>query len=77
MPSLSQRRCLVVQNGRSTRGQADRFCGWTDPPLSGQGRQAVLTLRQKLLDSGVRLPKIWYVSDRRRAVESFISAHDP
>lgn len=69
--SESQRRCFVVLNGRSTRGNADRFCGWTDPPLSSQGRQAVLSLRQKLVESGVRLPKTWYVSDRRRAVESF------
>ena len=71
MSPLSQRRCFVVLNGRSTRGQADRFCGWTDPPLSTQGQQAVLVLRQKLQESGTRLPKIWYVSDRRRAVESF------
>jgi len=67
----SQRRCFAVLNGHSTRGQADRFCGWTDPPLSSQGRQAVLALRQRLNETGVRLPKIWYVSDRRRAVESF------
>lgn len=67
----SQRRCFVVLNGRSTRGNADRFCGWTDPPLSSQGRQAVLDLRQKLTDNGTSLPRIWYVSDRRRAVETF------
>ena len=71
MGSSSQRRCFVVLNGRSTRGHADRFCGWTDPPLSASGRQAVLAFRQRLADEGIRLPKIWYVSDRRRAVESF------
>ena len=65
------RRCFVMMSGRSTRGLEDRFCGWTDPPLSQQGRQAVLTLRQRLSEQGVSLPKIWYVSDRRRAVESF------
>lgn len=68
---MSQRRCFVVLNGRSTRGNADRFCGWTDPPLSSQGRQAVLALRQRLTESAMRLPRTWYVSDRRRAVESF------
>ncbi len=65
----SQRRCFIVLNGRSTRGTADRFCGWTDPPLSPPGRQMVLALRQRL--GGVQLPKIWYVSDRRRSVETF------
>ena len=71
MPASSQRRCFIVLNGRSTRGQAGRFCGWTDPPLSPQGRQAVLTLRDQLQRDNTRLPRIWYVSDRRRAIETF------
>jgi broad specificity phosphatase PhoE len=65
------KKCLLVQNGRSTRGTADRFCGFTDPPLSAEGRQAVLSLRTKLLNEGESLPSTWYVSDRRRAVETF------
>lgn len=71
MTTPSPRRCYIVMAGRSTRGQADRFCGWTDPPLSAQGRHAVLALRQRLTEQRARLPKIWYVSDRRRAVETF------
>lgn len=67
---LSRRRCLIVMSGRSTRGQADRFCGFTDPPLSPEGRQELLALRQKFPIEG-GLPGIWYVSDRRRAVETF------
>lgn len=66
-----QRRLFVVMSGRSTRGQADRFCGFTDPPLSPPGRQTLLALRQKMHQGDVRLPRIWYVSDRRRAVETF------
>lgn len=66
-----QRRCFLMTNGRSSRGRMDRFCGLTDPPLSGKGRQAVLDLRGRLQENGERLPKIWYVSDRRRAVETF------
>lgn len=64
-------RCFLVLNGHSTRQGADRFCGFTDPPLSTRGRSAVLELRQTLLEQDVRLPKAWYVSDRRRAVETF------
>jgi broad specificity phosphatase PhoE len=71
MVGASRRRCFIVLNGRSTRGQASRFCGWTDPPLSANGRQVVLGLRQRLTDTSTRVPKIWYVSDRRRAVETF------
>ena len=71
MTSSTERRCLIVMSGRSTRGLADRFCGWTDPPLSSEGRQGVLSLRQRIMASGTRLPKIWYVSDRRRASETF------
>jgi broad specificity phosphatase PhoE len=65
------RRCFVVMSGRSTRGYADRFCGFTDPPLSAHGRQAVLSLQQEVLQQGTRLPRVWYVSDRRRAIETF------
>jgi broad specificity phosphatase PhoE len=65
------RRCLVVMSGRSTRGEASRFCGFTDPPMASEGRLAVLTLREALLAEGATLPAIWYVSDRRRAVETF------
>ena len=65
------RRCLTVMSGRSTRGHATRFCGFTDPPLASEGRQAVMALRQQLVADGVRFPQIWYVSDRRRAVETF------
>jgi broad specificity phosphatase PhoE len=67
----ADRRCLVVMNGRSTRGSAGRFCGFTDPPLSPKGRQKVMSMRQKLLETNPRLPRIWYVSDRRRAIETF------
>lgn len=71
MQAGARKRCFIVLNGRSTRGQGDRFCGWTDPPLSPQGRQAILALRQELLETHTRLPTIWYVSDRRRALETF------
>ena len=64
-------RCFLVLNGHSTRQGADRFCGFTDPPLSARGRGAVLGLRQTLVEQEVRLPRVWYVSDRRRAVETF------
>ena len=64
-----KRRVLLVQNGRSTRGIEDRFCGFTDPPLSPEGRQAVLNLRDAMGDEN--WPTSWYVSDRRRAVETF------
>lgn len=66
-----QHRCFLVLNGQSTRGHADRFCGFTDPPLSEHGRQSVLALRQKLVSQDQRLPRTWYVSDRRRAIETF------
>lgn len=68
---MASRRCFIVMSGRSTRGGADRFCGFTDPPLSSDGRQGILELRQKLHQEGERLPRIWYVSDRRRAVQTF------
>lgn len=71
MQSNKRRRCFIVMSGKSTRGQEDRFCGWTDPPLSAQGRHDVLTLRERVTEDGTRLPKIWYVSDRRRAAETF------
>lgn len=71
MGTASSRRCFVVMSGRSTRGHATRFCGFTDPPLSMEGRQAVMALREGLVVAGKRLPGIWYVSDRRRAVETF------
>ena len=67
----SNRKCLIVKSGRSTKGMADRFCGWTDPPLSVEGRKEIMVLRQEISDKGLRPPKIWYVSDRRRAVETF------
>jgi len=63
--------CLLVQHGSTTRGTEDRFCGVTDPPLSQAGRQLMMDLRERLQRSGKRLPSTWYVSDRRRAVESF------
>ncbi|MCX6109390.1 MAG: histidine phosphatase family protein [Proteobacteria bacterium] len=68
--SGTHRRCLIVISGKSTRGIEDRFCGWTDPPLSREGRQMVLSLGQQIEQSG-RLPRIWYVSDRRRSIETF------
>lgn len=67
----TNRKCLVVKSGRSTKGLADRFCGWTDPPLSIEGRKEIMSLRQASAEKGHRTPKIWYVSDRRRAVETF------
>lgn len=67
----TNRKCLVVKSGRSTKGLADRFCGWTDPPLSTEGQKEIMALRQAIADKGLRVPKIWYVSDRRRAVETF------
>ncbi len=66
-----QRRCFVVMAGRSTRGDSTRFCGFTDPPLSLEGRKVILALREDQATTGRRLPPIWYVSDRRRAVETF------
>lgn len=71
MSTNSSRRCFIVMSGRSTRGHATRFCGFTDPPLSTEGRKAVLALRESMLASGARLPSVWYVSDRRRAFETF------
>jgi broad specificity phosphatase PhoE len=71
MTGVSRRRTFVVMSGRSTRGKADRFCGFTDPPLSIEGRQELLAFRERRIGEGLRLPGIWYVSDRRRAVESF------
>ena len=67
---MSKKKCLLMVNGISTRG-GNRFCGFTDPPLSGAGRQAMMSLRDELIGSNEGLPKIWYVSDRRRAIESF------
>lgn len=64
-------RCFLVLNGHSTRQGADRFCGFTDPPLSIMGRSAVMGLRQSLAEREIRLPRVWYVSDRRRAIETF------
>jgi alpha-ribazole phosphatase len=64
-------KCLLIQHGSTTRGSDDRFCGFTDPPLSSTGRQLVLNLRERLQREGVRLPGTWYVSDRRRTVETF------
>ena len=69
--AAAKRRCLLILNGRSTRGQHDRFCGWTNPPISEEGRQQMLTRRKEVIESGLGLPPVWYVSDRRRAVESF------
>ena len=71
MNSAIKRRCFIVMSGKSTRGPADRFCGWTDPPLSPEGRQQILTCHQDISVSAQSLPRIWYVSDRRRAVETF------
>jgi broad specificity phosphatase PhoE len=68
---MNQRRCFIVMSGRSTRGHATRFCGFTDPPLSSEGRKVVLALREGLLTGGTALPPVWYVSDRRRASETF------
>ncbi len=65
------RLCFAMMAGRSTRFGQSQFCGWTDPPLAAEGRQAVLSLRQSLQKSGTELPKIWYVSDRRRAIATF------
>jgi broad specificity phosphatase PhoE len=67
----SQRRVFTTISGRSTRGANDRFCGFTDPPLSVEGSQAVLSFRQGLQSENHQLPHIWYVSDRRRAIETF------
>jgi len=57
-------------NGVSTRA-GNRFSGWTDPPLSVLGQQAVMALRDRMISQNDSLPRIWYVSDRRRAVASF------
>lgn len=65
------RRCFAMMAGRSTRYAQSRFCGWTDPPIAAEGRQAVLSLRESLQKSGIGLPKVWYVSDRRRAIATF------
>jgi broad specificity phosphatase PhoE len=67
---MNKKKCLLTVNGISTRG-GHRFCGFTDPPLSAEGRQAVMGLRDRLLNAKDGLPKIWYLSDRRRTVESF------
>jgi broad specificity phosphatase PhoE len=66
-----QRRCFAMMAGRSTRYAQSQFCGWTDTPLAAEGRQAVLALRETFQRDGIELPKIWYVSDRRRAVATF------
>ena len=50
--SKTQRRCLIVISGKSTRGSEDRFCGWTDPPLSREGRQSILALGQQIEQGG-------------------------
>jgi broad specificity phosphatase PhoE len=63
------RRVLLVQNGESSRGHGDRFCGFTDPPLSEKGRQDVLDFLNRLGKD--RLPRCWFSSDRRRAQETF------
>lgn len=65
-----KRRIFAVVNAKSTRA-SDRFCGFTDPPLSDAGVQSVLELRQAQAQTGRRSPKIWYVSDRRRTQETF------
>ncbi|MBM4250479.1 MAG: histidine phosphatase family protein [Deltaproteobacteria bacterium] len=71
MKSMSSRHCFTIMSGRSTRGAADRFCGWTDPPLSEDGRAQVMARRVELSREVRKLPAIWYVSDRRRAIETF------
>lgn len=71
MEMQHMRRCFAMMAGRSTRYAQSRFCGWTDPPLATEGRQTVLTLREALQTQGVSLPKIWFVSDRRRAIATF------
>ncbi len=71
MKYATSRHCFLMMSGRSTRGASDRFCGWTDPPLSPEGREQVLARRGNLNQQQRKLPRIWYVSDRRRAVETF------
>jgi broad specificity phosphatase PhoE len=39
--------------------------------MAAEGRQAVLALRESFQNSGMSLPKVWYVSDRRRAIATF------
>ena len=58
MNSAINRRCFIVMSGKSTRGLADRFCGWTDPPLSPEGRQQILTCHQDISVSAQSLPRI-------------------
>lgn len=66
-----KRRCFLMCHGEMTGSEQEKFCGFTDPPLSSQGKKSILDLRDRLAKENRKIPNVWYVSDRRRAIQSF------
>jgi 2,3-bisphosphoglycerate-dependent phosphoglycerate mutase len=65
----TQYKLVFVRHGQSTWNLENRFTGWTDVDLTGQGRQEALTGGQLLLEKGFTFD-IAYTSVLKRAIRT-------
>lgn len=62
-------RLILLRTGQSDGGQADRFNGWLDPPLSDEGRAEAVRAAAALRAGGVELDAV-HTSLLTRAIET-------
>jgi len=62
-------RLILVRHGQSEANAANRFTGWSNPPLTERGREEAAILARRLMDAGV-LPDRVFCSALQRSADT-------
>jgi 2,3-bisphosphoglycerate-dependent phosphoglycerate mutase len=69
MPVEPHARLILVRHGQSEANAANRFTGWSNPPLTERGREEAAILARRLMDAGV-LPDRVFCSALQRSADT-------